>query len=132
MIHTLSVLFLVHGWLPGKQKPPAQTRFVTEFWANRHEADFTPTITAPAPGNDLAQAQDLMRQLGLTGEVEWTRSRADSAHLEFRVSRPGRIVAVKADLAGPAQGIAEVRIRPLIPNPSGIRAPSICWRRASW
>ncbi len=87
----------------------SQWRF-SEFWANRHESDFERTIVAPAAGGDLAQAQDLMRQLGLAGEVEWTRTRADDKLLEFRISRPGQILEVKADFAGLHANVHEIKL----------------------
>jgi len=38
-----------------------------------------------------------MRQLGLSGEVEWTASRGDNNRLNFRVTRPGHVIDVNAD-----------------------------------
>ena len=34
----------------------------------------------------------------MTGEIEWTSTRADSGRLDFRASRPGHTVDIKADL----------------------------------
>jgi hypothetical protein len=69
-----------------------------EFWDSRRQSTSERAIVAPAPGSDLAQARDLLRQLGLRGEIEWTVTRADSNRFEFRVSRPGHICEVRADL----------------------------------
>ena len=68
-----------------------------EFWPNRKETTYERQITAPVPGNDLAQAGYLMRQLDLTGEIEWTAARSNSSQLNFRVTRPGHIFEIKAD-----------------------------------
>lgn len=68
-----------------------------EFWPNRKETAYERTILAPAPGSDLARARDLMRQLDLTGEVEWTASRNDNSRLDFRVTRPGHNYEIKTD-----------------------------------
>ncbi len=69
-----------------------------EFWPNRKEKTYERLITTPVPGSDLAQARDLMRQLDLTGEIEWTAARNNSSQLNFRVTRPGRIFEIKTDL----------------------------------
>ena len=68
-----------------------------EFWPNRKETTYERQITAPAPGSDLVQANDLMRQLDLTGEVEWTATRNDNSRLDFRATRPGHIFEIKTD-----------------------------------
>lgn len=68
-----------------------------EFWGNRKEATYERPIAVPVPGNDLVQANDLMRQLEISGEIEWTATRKDDSRLDFRVSRPGHIFEIKAD-----------------------------------
>lgn len=69
-----------------------------EFWPTRVQSTFDRQIAPPPPGADLIQAQDIMRQLGLRGEIEWTKTRPDTTTLDFRVSRPGHIYEVKTDL----------------------------------
>lgn len=69
-----------------------------EFWQNRKQSSSTPQIQPPPPASDLVQARDIMRQLGIVGEIEWTRARTDSNRLDFRVSRPGQILEIKTDL----------------------------------
>src|SRR2546425_8062653 len=69
-----------------------------EFWSNRKETTYERQITAPVPASDLVQANDLMRQLDLTGEVEWTATRNNSSRLDFRVTRPGHIFEINTDL----------------------------------
>src|ERR1019366_7577038 len=59
-----------------------------EFWPNRRQATQEREISAPAPGSDLAQARELMRQLAIDGEIEWTVTRNDPGRFDFRVSRP--------------------------------------------
>lgn len=68
-----------------------------EFWSSRKEVKYERPIVAPAAGNDLIQAHDLMRQLNINGEVEWTATRGNDNRLAFRVSRPGHIFEIKAD-----------------------------------
>src|SRR2546425_7484913 len=69
-----------------------------EFWSNRKETSYERQITAPVPGSDLVQANDLMRQLDLTGEVEWTATRNGDGRLDFRVTRPGHVFEINTDL----------------------------------
>lgn len=70
-----------------------------EFWSNRRESALEQDIVAPRVDGDMAQARDLMQQLGIRGEIEWTVTRNAPGALEFRASRPGRIFEIKADLA---------------------------------
>jgi hypothetical protein len=101
-LHTyLGLYLLCFVWLfafTGLLLNHSQWKFA-EFWANRRETSDERTIVAPPPGADLAQARDLMRQLGIRGEIEWTATRSDAGPLEFRVSQPGHLVEVHADLA---------------------------------
>ena len=59
-----------------------------EFWDSRQQSTSEQEIITPAPGSDLAQAREIMRQLGLRGEIEWTVTRSDASRLDFRVNRP--------------------------------------------
>ena len=68
-----------------------------EFWEKRKESAQERAVTTPPQGSDLAQANDLMHQLGLSGEIEWTESRGDNNRLNFRVTRPGHVIDVNAD-----------------------------------
>lgn len=79
-----------------------------EFWKNRKETSYERPITPPeadAPG-DLAHARDIMRQLGIEGEILWTTTRTDPSQLEFQVRRPGHFFFINANWA---QGHAAVR-----------------------
>jgi hypothetical protein len=70
-----------------------------EFWDSRQQSTSELDIIAPAPGSDLDQARDILRQLALRGEIEWTATRGDANRFDFRVSRPGHICEVQTDLA---------------------------------
>ena len=70
-----------------------------EFWDSRQQSTSEQEIVTPAPGSDLAQAREIMRQLGLRGEIEWTVTRSDASRFDFRVNRPGHIFEVQSDLA---------------------------------
>jgi hypothetical protein len=69
-----------------------------EFWPARKQTTFERRIKRPIAGSDLALAQNVLDQLGLTGEIEWTSARADSRRLDFQASRPGHIFQIKTDL----------------------------------
>jgi hypothetical protein len=70
----------------------------SEFWETRQQTRFEREIVAPPPGSDLAQARDILRQLGISGEIDWTVTRPDSNRFEFRAGRPGQIFELKTDL----------------------------------
>jgi hypothetical protein len=69
-----------------------------EFWPNRKQADAVQYIAHPPPGSDLEQAKDIMRQLGIEGEIEWATTRSDPSRFEFQVTRPRHGYQIIADL----------------------------------
>jgi hypothetical protein len=70
-----------------------------EYWTNRKQTSYEREIVAPGPdtAGDLAQAQDIMRQLGITGEILWTTTRTIPDQLVFQVRRPGYYFFINAD-----------------------------------
>jgi hypothetical protein len=68
-----------------------------EFWDSRKQSAMGQDIVPPSVKGDLARAHDLMEQLGIRGEIEWTTSPGDSSRLDFRVSRRGHIFEIKTD-----------------------------------
>jgi len=68
-----------------------------EFWPNRRQSRFEQPIQIPPAGSDLAQAEDILRQLGIDGEIEWTTTRSDLNRFDFRAGRPGRMFEIQAD-----------------------------------
>jgi hypothetical protein len=72
-----------------------------ESWTNRKERTDEKEMTAPGPEvkGDLGQAREIMRQLGIEGEILWTTTRTDANHFEFQVRRPGHFFFIKADFA---------------------------------
>lgn len=69
-----------------------------DFWPGRKESTIDRQIKRPPAGTDLDQARNILSQLGLQGEIEWTVERGESSRLDFRASRPGSIFEVSADL----------------------------------
>lgn len=72
----------------------------TEFWTNRKQSNYERSITTLGPeiAGDLAQAHEIMRQLGIEGEILWTTTRTTTNQFDFQVRRPGRFVFISADL----------------------------------
>ena len=70
-----------------------------EFWTNRRQTSYDREIAAPGANakGDLEQARDIMRQLGITGEILWTTTRTEPTQLDFQVRRPGHFFFIKAD-----------------------------------
>lgn len=97
----LGLYLLLFVWLfafTGLLLNHSQWKFA-EFWTNRREDTRERDIVAPRVEGDLARARDLMRQLEIAGEIEWTASGDTPGALVFRASRPGQIFDIKADLA---------------------------------
>jgi hypothetical protein len=81
-------LLLNHSW-----------RFA-EFWPKRTVSKFERQVQVPTVTHDLDRAREIMRQLGIQGEIEWSSTRVDAASMAFRVTRPGRSWNVTMEPAG--------------------------------
>ena len=78
------------------------------FWEQRQESSSERVIAPPRTTGDLAIAKGLMRQLGLTGEVnEIDRSTAED-QFSFRVDKPGQ--SFRVDVRGGARSATVTRI----------------------
>jgi len=97
-LFAISGLLLNHGW-----------RF-TEFWNQRRQTKTEHVVQSPRVADDLGRARDLMRQLNLAGEIEWTTTRPAADRFSFRVVRPGRIVDVTADLGRGSVMVEEIQL----------------------
>jgi hypothetical protein len=71
-----------------------------ESWTKRTDANSEHAITALGPEilGDLAQAREIMRQLGIEGEILWTTTRTNADRFDFQVRRPGHYYFITADL----------------------------------
>jgi hypothetical protein len=83
---------------------------VARFWDARREATTERSIRAPAAGGDVAMATELMRQLGIVGEIGETRRHPDAARFEFQVVKPGRVFRVEARLDSARARVTEIRL----------------------
>lgn len=68
-----------------------------EFYPNRHTSNFERRIRLPVPSSDVEDARDIMRQLGIEGEVGAVK-RPESYRFEYNVSRPGHVYQIQTDL----------------------------------
>jgi hypothetical protein len=87
-LFALTGLLLNHSW-----------RFA-EFWPTRKVSKLERQVQVPTVTHDLARAREIMRQLGIQGEIEWTSARVDAESVAFRVTRPGRSWNVTMEPAG--------------------------------
>lgn len=71
-----------------------------ESWSKRTDANSEHALRALGPEilGDLAQAREIMRQLGIEGEILWTTTRTNADPFDFQVRRPGHYYFIKADL----------------------------------
>ncbi|MEJ7810239.1 MAG: PepSY-associated TM helix domain-containing protein [Gemmatimonadaceae bacterium] len=83
---------------------------VAKFWTARREATTERVIRAPTVTGDVAIAAELMRQLGIVGEVGETRRVPDGGRFDFQVVRPGRVVRVDARLDSARARVTEIRL----------------------
>jgi hypothetical protein len=68
-----------------------------DFWPTRKQSSYERQIVRPPAGSDLTRARNVLGQLGLAGEIEWTAAPIDSERLNFRASRPGQMFEIRAD-----------------------------------
>jgi hypothetical protein len=64
----------------------------------RRETRYEQAIEVPGGTSDLERARDLMRQLKLTGEIDWPTAVQPAGKLNFNVSRPTDASQVRVDL----------------------------------
>ena len=69
-----------------------------QFWPNRLQNTTEHTLDSVTELADIDRARDVMRQLGIAGEVQWPAAQPPNGPFTFQVSRPGLIIDVKADL----------------------------------
>jgi hypothetical protein len=98
-LFSISGLVLNHGRWP-----------FADFWPDREETTRSLPIAVPAAAGDLAAARDLMRQLGLEGEVNGTKRSSEGDAFGFQVTRPGSTIQVDADLVTGRAEVKEIRV----------------------
>lgn len=70
-----------------------------QFWQEREQSSAEVAIRVPPPGEQISRARDLMGQIGIAGEIQGIRTRAEAQGpgLEVQVLRPGLITDIRAD-----------------------------------
>jgi hypothetical protein len=69
-----------------------------QFWPNRIQNTTEHTLESVTGATEFDRALDVMRQLGITGEIQWPAIQPVNGPFTFQVNRPGLNVEVKADL----------------------------------
>ena len=69
-----------------------------QFWPNRIQSTTERTLKPLTATADFDRARAVMRQLGITGEIQWPATQPVDGPFTFQVNRPGLNVEVKADL----------------------------------
>lgn len=82
----------------------------TGFWDSRQQSTAERTIDPPQSGDDVERARDLMRQLELSGEIEWTATRPNAERFDFKVIRPGLNTEVRADFKQSKATIQQTKV----------------------
>jgi hypothetical protein len=83
---------------------------VSRFWDRRQETVVQQAIQRPVATGDLAMALDLMRQLGIQGEIGETRRDSAGTHFEFQVVKPGHTWQVSAEFPAGTASVKEIRV----------------------
>jgi Uncharacterized protein conserved in bacteria len=78
----------------------------------RAETAYDTPIETPDGDTLAARTRDLMRQLGLQGEIDWPATQP-VWHIDFNVSRPNGAAQVRVDLTAKQAYVREFRNRPL-------------------
>lgn len=81
-----------------------------QFWSGREQSSFERSVQLPRKSSDLEKARALMRQLDISGEIEWTMARPSEEHFEFRVIRPGKIIDIKTDLSTARTTVEQIKV----------------------
>lgn len=69
-----------------------------QFWPNRVQSTTEAAFQAPQGATEIERARNLMRQLGIRGEIQWPATQTTAGPFAFQVSRPGLVIDVRADL----------------------------------
>jgi hypothetical protein len=83
---------------------------ITNFWAKRQESTFTQKVQPPQGNSDAAQAEELMRQLHLRGEVTLSAPSAQPGQFDFRVYKPALLTDVRVDLRKNEASVHQIRV----------------------
>lgn len=80
-----------------------------EFWPQRKVTTEERAVRISTTATDLALANELTVQLGLTGELMWTETRPKEDQFRFNLSRPGGGITVTVNRAASRASIETMR-----------------------
>ncbi len=108
-----------------------------DFWPNRKQSELVKKVQSPQEIDDLRIARNLMQQMGISGEIEWTTTRPASDRFDFRVVKPGQIIEVKTDLKAGEAAIQSIQtngwgIVKMLHTFTGVRATDPAAERDWW
>ena len=69
-----------------------------QFWPKRVQTTTEHRFQVLPLTTDVERARDLMRQIGIAGEMQWPTAQPPGGPFTFQVSRPGLVIEVKAEL----------------------------------
>lgn len=81
-----------------------------QFWPQRELTSFERAFQAPTATGDMAVAQDLMRQIGINGEIFQLTNSLERGLLTFRILKPKTRFLVKADMNAQQATIEQIRV----------------------
>ena len=80
-----------------------------QYWPQRIETSREVAV-APAPASkETERAQQYMKQLELSGEIDWPAQAQETGKLEFAVNRPGNLSRVSIDLSSNRATVQNIR-----------------------
>jgi hypothetical protein len=82
----------------------------SNFWPKRTGSTFTQKIQPPGVNSGMTQAEDLMRQLHLRGEVVMNDSPAQPERFDFRVVKPALLTDIRVDLRNNEATVHQIRL----------------------
>ena len=98
-------LFAISGLVLNHSKWP-----VGQFWKTRQESTTQRAITRPLANGDVAIAAELMKQLGIVGEIGDSKRDAAGRAFDFQVVKPGQVFRVEARLDSAFAKVTEIRV----------------------
>ena len=81
-----------------------------QFWKSRQETTTQRAILRPTVHGDVAIAAELMKQLGIVGEIGDTKRDAEGRVFDFQIVKPGQVFRVEARLDSAFAKVTEIRL----------------------
>ncbi len=105
----LGLYFLLFLWLFAVSGLLLNNTSWKAFKSNPVDVESVAPVTMPTAGDDIAKAQEIMAQLGVTGEMHRVNPRNPEPYdFGFAVVRPHAFTFVRVDID---EGVAAVRVR---------------------